>query len=217
MQDPYKVLGVDPSASEEDITKTYRKLAKKYHPDVNPGNKTAELKMKEINAAYEQIKKIRSGEAVNANEGPSASDYGSPYGNAQFESFWDIFMGGGWQYQRQSGMSKTQQARNYILHGQYQQALNILSGILDKDAEWYYYSAMANEGIGNRVTALSHAKEAAKLDPDNEDYKELLKRFQQGSFQYTQRGAGYGFSPLSSVGGLLCMAPLFLNCCCRTF
>ena len=55
MSDPYRVLGVSPDASEEEIKKAYRHIAKKYHPDLNPGDKEAGRKMQEINAAYEQI------------------------------------------------------------------------------------------------------------------------------------------------------------------
>ena len=57
MTDPYTVLGVSRDASDEDIKKAYRTLAKKYHPDVNPGDKTAEEKMKEVNAAYDLIRR----------------------------------------------------------------------------------------------------------------------------------------------------------------
>ena len=56
MTDPFQVLGVSRDASDEEIKKAYRALTKKYHPDRNPGDKTAEQKMKEINAAYDQIK-----------------------------------------------------------------------------------------------------------------------------------------------------------------
>ena len=56
MRDPYEVLGVSRDATDEEIKKAYRKLAKQYHPDVNPGNKQAEEKMKEVNAAYDAIK-----------------------------------------------------------------------------------------------------------------------------------------------------------------
>ena len=56
MRDPYEVLGVSRDASDEEVKKAYRQLAKKYHPDVNPGDKTAEEKMKEVNAAYDAIK-----------------------------------------------------------------------------------------------------------------------------------------------------------------
>ena len=55
-KNPYEVLGVSPGASDEEVTKAYRKLAKKYHPDLNPGDAAAAAKMSEINAAYDQIK-----------------------------------------------------------------------------------------------------------------------------------------------------------------
>ena len=54
MDDPYKVLGVSPDASDEEVKRAYRALAKKYHPDRNPGDAAAAQKMREINAAYRQ-------------------------------------------------------------------------------------------------------------------------------------------------------------------
>jgi len=54
-KDYYKILELDKNASSEDIKKQYRKLAKKYHPDANPGDKRAEEKFKEINEAYEVL------------------------------------------------------------------------------------------------------------------------------------------------------------------
>lgn len=54
-KDYYKVLGVDKKASKEEITQAFRKLARKYHPDVNPDNKAAEEKFKEINEAHEVL------------------------------------------------------------------------------------------------------------------------------------------------------------------
>ena len=66
MRDPYEVLGLSHGASDEEVKKAYRALAKKYHPDLNPGDKVAEEKMKEINAAYDRIK---------------AGDTGSGYSN----------------------------------------------------------------------------------------------------------------------------------------
>lgn len=60
MKEPYSILGVQKTASDEDIKKTYRALAKKFHPDLNPGNSEAETKFKEIQHAYEQIGSVES-------------------------------------------------------------------------------------------------------------------------------------------------------------
>ena len=87
-QDPYKVLGVPYGASDEEVTKAYRRLAKKYHPDLNPNDPEAAKKMSEINAAYEQIK---SGKATQQNQ------YGNPYGNP-YGSYGGSSAGGGRTY-----------------------------------------------------------------------------------------------------------------------
>ena len=59
-QDPYKVLGLSPGASDEEVTKAYRKLAKKYHPDLNPNDKEAAKKMSVINAASQNKPVLRT-------------------------------------------------------------------------------------------------------------------------------------------------------------
>ena len=72
MQDPYRVLGVSPQATDDEVKQAYRALAKKYHPDVNNGSAQAEAKMKEVNEAYSLVMKMRR-------EGVS-SGYGAGYG-----------------------------------------------------------------------------------------------------------------------------------------
>ena len=55
MRNPYEVLGVAASSSADEIRKAYRKLAKTLHPDLNPGDKTAEDKFKEVAVAYDLL------------------------------------------------------------------------------------------------------------------------------------------------------------------
>ena len=74
MTDPYKVLGVSPDASDDEIKKAYRQLARKYHPDKYRDSDLADLaseKMKEVNAAYEEIKKMRENSGNTGNSGNS--------------------------------------------------------------------------------------------------------------------------------------------------
>ena len=76
ISDPYKVLGVSPDASDEEIKKAYRRLAKKYHPDLNPGDAVAAQKMQEINAAYEQIKNPEKAQPNQGYGGYSSDPFG---------------------------------------------------------------------------------------------------------------------------------------------
>lgn len=229
MEDPYKILGINPTATEEEITKAYRKLAKKYHPDLNPGDKAAEQKMSQINAAYEQIKTQKTGGA--SYERPDGS-YGQqqydqagrgrgydPYGGFDFEDIFSEFFGQGWGQQSsgQSGAPTMQQARMYVQMQQYRSALQILSRINVRSAEWFYLSAIANAGIGNRVTALNHAQTAVRMEPGNREYLQLLNQFQQGSDTYRQTGQRQGFNMMQMGRGLLqiLLAQLFCIFCCR--
>ena len=63
-KDYYQILGVNKRATQEDIKKAFRKLARKYHPDVNQGNKEAEARFKEVNEAYEVLSDPRKASEV---------------------------------------------------------------------------------------------------------------------------------------------------------
>ena len=82
IDDPYKVLGVSPDATDEQIKQAYRKLAKKYHPDLNPGDAEAAKKMQQVNAAYEQIKNPEK--YTSSQRG--GYDY-DPYGSYQYRGY----------------------------------------------------------------------------------------------------------------------------------
>ena len=201
IQDPYKVLGVSPDASDDEIKRAYRVLAKKYHPDLNPGDAEAARKMQEVNAAYEQIKNPEKFQ-------PSGQ---SGYGGYGYDPF------GGYRQQTYSDDQYQQAAYQYIMFGRYAEALNILSNSQSRNARWYYLSALANDGLGNQVTAMEHIRKAVSMDPENPEYLDALNRMENGGSAYRRnagnfRGFTFGGDPCSNF--FLCM---LANICCSRF
>ncbi len=102
-RDLYEVLGVAKNASEDELKKSYRRLAMKYHPDRNPDSKTAEEQFKEVKAAYEILSDSAKREAYDrfghagvdpsAGPGPGGGGFGG-FGDAFGDIFGDIFGGG---------------------------------------------------------------------------------------------------------------------------
>lgn len=196
IDDPYKVLGVSSDASDDEIKRAYRRLAKQYHPDRNPGDAAAAKKMQEINAAYEQIKNPEKTQ-------PGGYSY-NPYGNYTGE-------------RTQSGTDSYQQAAyQYIRFGRYREALNALQNCTERNARWYYLSALANHGVGNQVTALEHIRRAVSMEPGNQEYLYALDQIEHGGAAYRQQAGSYrGFTMRASpfAGLLACL--FFRLFCCR--
>ncbi len=207
IEDPYKVLGVSPDASDEEIKRAYRRLAKKYHPDLNPGDQEAARKMQEVNAAYEQIKNPEKFQ-----QQQSSGGYGG-YGGGYYDPF------GGYRQQQsyggQTGDQYQQAAYQYIRFGRFQEALNALNSSAERNARWYYLSALANDGLGNQVTALEHIRRAVSMEPDNPEYLSALEQIENGGAAYRRHAGNFrGFSMGGDPCTNLCLCYLANIFCC---
>ena len=182
-KNPYEVLGISPSASNDEVKKAYRELSKKYHPDSyvnNPLADLAEEKFKEVQKAYEQI--MRERESGGSYGGSYEGTYGGTYGEPDMHF---------------------QAVRNYINARRFREALNVLSGMSNRNAKWYYYSSIANMGMGNNLVAVEHAKQAAAMEPNNMEYVNFANQMQFRSQRYQNTGYGYGRQSYGT-GNLCC-------------
>ena len=193
--DPYRILGLTPNATDEEVKQAYRRLAKKYHPDMNPGDEHAAKMMNDINAAYEQIK--------------------NPPQQTTWQNAYDPFSG--WQHQQQQAENEAsgiQAARHFIRFGSFSSAITALSGVpaAERNAEWYYLSAVANTNLGNRVIGLQHIRTAVSMEPDNLLYRRTLEQIQSNGTAYQQtRQTTYAAGP--DLIRTCCYGCLLANCC----
>ncbi len=176
MSDPYKVLNVAPTATDDEVKHAYRELARKYHPDNYHDNPLADLaqeKMKEINEAYEQIQKQRKA--------------GSSYTAQQ--------SGGGYSYSRASynyasGNPLLQRVRNAINSGNITLAERLLNESTDHDAEWNFLMGVVCSRRGWMDDAKRYIETACRMDPNNGEYRQAMQMFTSGYHPQGYRSGG---------------------------
>lgn len=202
MNNPYNVLGVNPNSTDEQIKEAYRELAKKYHPDNyadNPLREFADEKMRDINAAYDNIMNSRRGGYNNANQ-----TYSNTNNNYAKSNFADI--------------------RALIQANRLVDAEELLDGVplSNRDAEWYFLKGSVFYSRGWLEDAQNHFSTACRLDPNNAEYRAALNRmgwqrkgnmggYGQGQYNnpYRNRNAG-GCSACDVCTSLICA-----DCCCE--
>jgi len=200
MTDPYRVLGVSPNASTEEIRNAYKQLAKKYHPDnyaSSPLEDVANEKMKEINEAYDQIMNERRAGTGNAGAGGSQS-----YGYSTNSSFPDI--------------------RQLIMQNRFEEAEMLLDGIpaSRRDAEWHFLKGSVFYSRGWLDDAAAHFTSAYQMNPNNPEYRAAYQRVvwqrqgnmggsANGQYRTANRNTG-GCSTCDCCSSLLCA-----DCCCE--
>ena len=202
MRDPYQVLGVPSTATDDEVKKAYRNLARKYHPDNYHDNPLADLaqeRMKEINEAYEEIQSQRT----RASSGSAGSGYGTSYGGAGY--------GGGYAgYQSYTG--PYQRVRMAIQQGNLNLAEELLNAMQDHNAEWNFLKGAVCTRRGWMDEAKRYYQTAVQMDPGNAEYQRALDMAEGRQTAY--RPDGYG--PVST--GSCHMNPclplcLALSCC----
>ena len=203
MNDPYQILGVPETASDEEVKRAYRELARKYHPDNYHDNPLADLaqeKMKDINAAYEQITKMRSGAKSGGHSSAGTSGSYSGYGGYQQQ----------YSSQSSSGSSVLQQVRIAINTGNISRAEALLANYSDHNAEWNFLRGAVCYRRGWMDEAKRYYQTACQMDPGNAEYRQALEFMERGT-ESAYRPGGQPFGT-EVCGGNLCL-PL---CCLWT-
>jgi len=158
-KDYYKILGVDKSAGTDEIRKVYRKLARKHHPDVNPGNKEAEERFKEINEAYQVLTNV---------EARAKYD--------RLEASWQAHQ----QSDTQDGFDWSQWVSGFNRSGQKVDLDDILSGYSRSKSESFsdfFEAVFGGMGVGQQAT----------MPQKGEDYNQTIEIALEEAFTGTSR------------------------------
>jgi curved DNA-binding protein CbpA len=193
MKDPYEVLGVSRSASDDEIKKAYRDLARKYHPDNYQDNPLADLaqeKMKEINEAYDAITK--NGGAYKGSSASGSTGYSGGYSTQQ-----SSYSGAG----THSTYARVRQAINM---GNLQMADQLLSSITTREAEWYFLTGSVAYRRGWLDEARQNYQQACAMEPGNLEYRQALNYLNGGGNPYRQANYGGGMNTCDCCQSLIC-------------
>ncbi len=191
MNDPYKVLGISRDATDDEVKKAYREMARKYHPDnyVNsPMSDLAEEKMKEINQAYEEIQKSRAN--------PSRQRTTGYEGDYDARTTYD-------------------QIRRLINAGNISRADTMLDifALSDRGAEWNFLKGCVLLRKGFYYDAQKYFETACYLDPNNDEYRQALNTIRYSRSSHAQRNGNNEKSVIDSCASC-CRSLLCLNCLC---
>ena len=205
IDDPYKILGLEKDASADDIKKAYRHMAKIYHPDLHPNDPDIHEKMNAINEAYDMLTNPAKYAVKRAQE-----EAQNDSGKAEVVRDYDAAAAA--QKQTiprpvvQPGDSpEIEQVVNHLNRNQFQMAVDVLTQIpsAGRNARWYYLSALANQMLGNYIPATDQMQKACQMEPQNQDYMQLLFQFQQAGQLYERKPKGFPFGPMILIAGAL--------------